>query len=340
MTRFNKFLLAGAVALVAALAYAQTATYFPRIAAGARPDTMVVNGTTITSQVEVNSDTQAIVESHTHTATAGNGAIVYGARSRGTSASPAIVQNGDQLFALSAVGFDGTDYAVGAAIAATVGGVPGNNDMPGSWAFCTTADGASTPANCFTEDSNGKLNTLASSTTSAGLALPHGAAPTSPVNGDLWTTTSGLFARINGATVGPYSATAGVTQTTGSFAIDWNNACSTTPTTTFNYVVTGKTVTVSPAAQISCTGDSVSFNNSGSGTSVTAAIRPAVTSCFPVTATDNGTDTPAFLQVTTAGLMFIAKSTTNCTSGNFTASGTRNFPADNSTVPTFTWQIP
>jgi hypothetical protein len=47
----------------------------------------------------------------------------------------------------------------------------------------------------------GKLITLVSGTSSAGLNLPHGAAPTSPVNGDLWTTTTGVFARVNGATV-------------------------------------------------------------------------------------------------------------------------------------------
>jgi hypothetical protein len=37
------------------------------------------------------------------------------------------------------------------------------------------------------------------------LRIPHGAAPASPVNGDMWTTTAGLFVRINGATVGPLS---------------------------------------------------------------------------------------------------------------------------------------
>lgn len=39
----------------------------------------------------------------------------------------------------------------------------------------------------------------------APLRIPHGVAPTSPVNGDAWTTTAGLFVRINGATVGPLS---------------------------------------------------------------------------------------------------------------------------------------
>lgn len=47
--------------------------------------------------------------------------------------------------------------------------------------------------------------TTASTTTRAGLNVPHGSAPSSPVNGDMWTTTAGLFVRINGATVGPLS---------------------------------------------------------------------------------------------------------------------------------------
>jgi hypothetical protein len=63
-----------------------------------------------------------------------------------------------------------------------------------------------TVANCTY---TGLALTAASATGGAGLRLPHGAAPTSPTNGDLWTTTAGLYARINGATVGPYASTAG-----------------------------------------------------------------------------------------------------------------------------------
>jgi hypothetical protein len=46
----------------------------------------------------------------------------------------------------------------------------------------------------------GKINTVASAVGTAGFGLPHGAAPTTPVNGDLWTTTAGLFARVNAVT--------------------------------------------------------------------------------------------------------------------------------------------
>lgn len=52
---------------------------------------------------------------------------------------------------------------------------------------------------------NVRLDTTASTAGGSGLRIPHGAAPTAPVNGDMWTTTAGLFIRINGATVGPLS---------------------------------------------------------------------------------------------------------------------------------------
>ena len=46
----------------------------------------------------------------------------------------------------------------------------------------------------------GLVGTVASTTTTAGLNIPHGTAPTTPVNGDIWTTTGGLFMRQNGST--------------------------------------------------------------------------------------------------------------------------------------------
>ena len=49
----------------------------------------------------------------------------------------------------------------------------------------------------------GSLATTAATTGAAGLNLPPGTAPSSPVNGDLWSTTSGLYVQINGSTVGP-----------------------------------------------------------------------------------------------------------------------------------------
>lgn len=45
----------------------------------------------------------------------------------------------------------------------------------------------------------GTVITPASTTAGAGLRIPHGVAPTTAVNGDIWTTSSGLFANIDGA---------------------------------------------------------------------------------------------------------------------------------------------
>lgn len=64
-----------------------------------------------------------------------------------------------------------------------------------------TSDGSGNPRDHEVR----QLLTAASTTSRASISMPHGSAPTSPVDGDLWTTTAGLFVRINGATVGPLS---------------------------------------------------------------------------------------------------------------------------------------
>ena len=49
----------------------------------------------------------------------------------------------------------------------------------------------------------GRLVTAASTTSNAGFNCPQGAAPSSPINGDIWCTSLGLYVQINGGTVGP-----------------------------------------------------------------------------------------------------------------------------------------
>ena len=49
----------------------------------------------------------------------------------------------------------------------------------------------------------GKVTVGASNASRASMTIPHGTAPSSPANGDLWSTTSGLFHQVNGATTGP-----------------------------------------------------------------------------------------------------------------------------------------
>ena len=55
----------------------------------------------------------------------------------------------------------------------------------------------------------GPLGTTASTVTQSGFNIPPGTAPGTPVNGDIWTTTAGIFVQINGATVGPLASTTG-----------------------------------------------------------------------------------------------------------------------------------
>jgi hypothetical protein len=69
-------------------------------------------------------------------------------------------------------------------------------------------------------DVNGAIVLPASTTTKAGLNVAPGSAPTSPVNGDLWSTTTGFFGRVNGATVGPFlDSTGSVTGSAASLSI-------------------------------------------------------------------------------------------------------------------------
>lgn len=52
----------------------------------------------------------------------------------------------------------------------------------------------------------GPIVTAASTAATAGFNIPQGIAPTTPNNGDVWTTSAGMYVRINGATVGPLTS--------------------------------------------------------------------------------------------------------------------------------------
>jgi hypothetical protein len=74
--------------------------------------------------------------------------------------------------------------------------------------------------------STGKVSTPASTTARAGLAVAPGTAPTTPSNGDVWTTATGIFARIGGNTLdlvaavpwaAPTAAIGSTTPVAGSF---------------------------------------------------------------------------------------------------------------------------
>ena len=80
------------------------------------------------------------------------------AKSRGSIASPVIVNSGDVLGVVQFAGYDGTDYtALAASISCQVDGTPDANDMPGRLTFSTTADGASSPTERMRITSTGDL---------------------------------------------------------------------------------------------------------------------------------------------------------------------------------------
>lgn len=102
---------------------------------------------------------------------------------------------------INGVAFDGT---AGITVPAAAGTLTGATLAAGVTASSLTSVGTLTSLTL-----SGLLTTAASAVGGAGFRLPHGTAPTSPANGDVWTTTAGLFARVNGATVGPFATSAG-----------------------------------------------------------------------------------------------------------------------------------
>lgn len=126
-----------------------------------------------------------------------------------------------------------------------------------------------TPLNKGGDTMLGRLVTAAPSLSAAGLNLPHGTAPTSPVNGDLWTTTSGLFAQINGTTVGPLGTGGGggggsvtsVGYTAGAGLTLSGTASPITTTGTFTYA-------------LASIGNGNAFGNVSGGTAAPGALSP------------------------------------------------------------------
>lgn len=139
---------------------------------------------------------------------AGGATLVF-VKSRGSIASPTATQFGDRLGAFWFNGWGATSLSAAARASLTINATENWTDTAQGTQFIWqgTPTGGVATATTLTLDGAGnltpagKINGAASTTARAGLNLPHGAAPTTPTNGDLWSTTTGLFARINGVTV-------------------------------------------------------------------------------------------------------------------------------------------
>jgi molybdopterin-binding protein len=182
-----------------------------------------------------------------------------------------------------------------------------------------------TDTNFVAIDANGKFNTVPSEATNgAGFNIPHGTAPTTPVNGDIWTTTTGLFMRQNGSTQ-QYVST-GETQTIGgnkTFSNATNTFGSSTATGTTG-LATGATLSGSTkTVNIGTSGVSGSTTNitvgpvAGASTTTIGATTAASTLNLATGAT--ATATTKAVNIGTAG---VAGSTTNIAIGSTTGTST------------------
>jgi hypothetical protein len=113
---------------------------------------------------------------------------------------------------------------------------------------------------------SGKLTLAAGTTGSASENIPAGVAPTSPNNGDIWTTATGLFVRAGGVTIGPVI---GLAQQSATSPLVYNSgtgqeSCPTCATTT-NGGSLSATVPVAIAATglITCTTCATTTNGGG-----------------------------------------------------------------------------
>lgn len=107
---------------------------------------------------------------------------------------------------------------------------------------------------------------------------------------------------VNGTCTG--CAGAGVAQTEGTFDASFDDACTTTPVQTWDYVKTGNVVTLRMVGGISCTGDSTSF--SAPAATLPVAIRPVspiIARMSSVTAQNNGAIVAACVSVNFLGGM-------------------------------------
>ena len=121
-----------------------------------------------------------------------------------------------------------------------------------------------------TIDANGKVSTIPSDATNgAGFNIAHGVAPTTPVNGDIWTTTAGVFARINAGTTQLMNL--GSTQTV-SGSITFSNASQTLGNST-----AASTINVGTGATLTATTKAVNIGTAGvSGSTTNIIVGPVL----------------------------------------------------------------
>lgn len=119
--------------------------------------------------------------------------------------------------ATSNIGFAGGEVDVRGGESANTGGavnVFGGRSLGNNGANLNIGGGAGTSGTTNGIDAGivnivTRVVTAASAAARAGVSVPHGAAPTSPLDGDFWSTTAGFYVQVNGTTVGPLIGASG-----------------------------------------------------------------------------------------------------------------------------------
>lgn len=159
---------------------------------------------------------------------------------------------------------------------------------------------------------SGRLVTFASATTGAGVNIPHGAAPTSPVNGDLWSTTAGFLGRVNGATIAfSYSSLSETltnkTLTSPVFSTIVNTGTLTLPTTTDTLVGRATTDTLTNKTLTSPVLNSIAASSSVSDTGTISTSSPGFRGLPPLAKSSaytlGLTDAGKLITITTGGII-------------------------------------
>jgi hypothetical protein len=151
---------------------------------------------------------------------AGSGGITIGAAITGSCGNGYAIYNNGGLIGCIALSGSGTVTTVSVASANGFAGTVANPTTIPAITVTTTVTGLmkgnGTAASAATAGTDyispaggtftGEIITAASASGGAGFNLPPGLAPTSPANGDMWSTSAGLYVRIAGTTVGPLLA--------------------------------------------------------------------------------------------------------------------------------------
>jgi hypothetical protein len=208
---------------------------------------------------------------------------------------------------------------------------------------------------------HGKLLTTASTTGTAGVNIPAGTAPTSPVNGDVWTTSAGIYVQINGSTVGPLVPSQGsvASGTTGQIAYYASNGTAVSGTnaipagalvgTTDAQTLTNKiyaTVNITTGASSTITGtNTLNYNQEATAATAVTYTLPAPTAgqqhCVKNSNNGSAADTGVLeiLVANTGTQSLILNGAKSTAAGNITSSGAAGDSACVVGISTTQWEV-